>query len=290
MNNRISVLALVSLFVLASHAFSQDTAEVTYIANEGFMVEVGEKKILLDALFGGLQGDWADQPDEATAHKLVNGQPPFDDVDLVTVSHKHVDHFDEQMVIQHILSNPRVRILCSEQVEEILKQNPDYMKIKQNVVAVTPNELKDTTLPIAGINVRVIRLEHSHYMETDPDTGERRNRHASIENLGFVLDVDGYKIFHSGDTNPFNETEYTTFALHKEQINLAFLERMFMAGEGQPGIQVIEDLIKPKQIVLMHIGPARRDLFKSLAVAVEDRLPGIHVFDKPMDQMSFRHK
>ena len=71
MKHRILGPTFVFLFLFASHAHSQNTVEVTYIANEGFMVEIGETKILLDALFGGLQGDWADQPDEAAAHKLV---------------------------------------------------------------------------------------------------------------------------------------------------------------------------------------------------------------------------
>ena len=82
-------------------------------------------------------------------------------------------------------------------------------------------------------------------METDEKTGEKKNRHADIENLGFVFDIDGYKIFHCGDTNPWNEKEYKTFNLQEEHIDLAFLERLFMVGKGQTGINIIEEYIQP---------------------------------------------
>ena len=106
-----AVVFFLILPVLAAACSYNRPLRLTYIANEGFMVEVGGTKILIDAFFGGLQGDWADQPDETTAGKLARAEPPFDDVDLIAISHRHSDHFSEQMVIQHLLSNPSVKVL-----------------------------------------------------------------------------------------------------------------------------------------------------------------------------------
>jgi L-ascorbate metabolism protein UlaG (beta-lactamase superfamily) len=273
------------LFVSGDTA--RTTCDVTYVANQGFLVEMGETKILFDGLFGGIDGDWCVQPDAVTSSKLVEAESPFDDIDLITISHKHVDHFNEQMTVEHILNNPRGKILCPRQVEEILKRNPRYPEFRDNVVAITPETLQDETVEIAGIKIRVLRLEHSPYMETDPDTGERWNRHADIENLGFVLDVNGYRIFHTGDTNPWNETEYETYALHRSPIHLAFLERLFLFGEGYPGIRNIEKHVRPTRIVFMHVGPGRVERTRAHADAFKDRLPEFHFFEKSMDRMSF---
>ena len=102
-----------------------------------------------------------------------------------------------------------------------------------------------------------------------------------------ALPIGGYKIFHCGDTNPFNKTEYQTFNLQNEKIDLAFLERSFMAGEGQPAFPTIQNYIQPGKIILIHIAPARTQVFKDFALKIKDKLPEIFVFEKIMENHSF---
>ena len=60
--------------------------KVTYIANEGFLISSANKKVLIDALFGSGYSHYL-TPSEEIHKKMVNAQPPFNDVDLVLVIH-----------------------------------------------------------------------------------------------------------------------------------------------------------------------------------------------------------
>lgn len=89
----------------------------------------------------------------------MNAESPFNNIDIITVSHKHMDHFNEEI---HILNNSKGKIICPKQVEEILKKNPNYSKFKQNIIAITPGLFEDTTINVSDIKVMALRLEHSH--------------------------------------------------------------------------------------------------------------------------------
>ena len=256
---RKSLQLLLFLILLPCMACAQDLCRITYISNEGFLVELPGKKVLIDGLFDQIDGDWCDSPDEQTVELMEIAAPPFDQVDLIAITHKHIDHFDEGVVVKHLLNNPAGRVVCPKQVREVLEQNPDYEKIKDRIVSLTPAELRDSTVMVSGIPIRVMRLEHSHYMEQD-SIGGMKNRHRDIENLGFLLDIGGVKIFHCGDTNPRNRDEYSTYALQDDSIDVAFLERMFVAS-GKEGMAVINEFIQAEHTVFMHIGPANREAF-----------------------------
>jgi hypothetical protein len=79
--------------------------EVTYLANEGFMIAGGGRKILIDALFGeGLDGYAVVSP--AQRALLEQAREPFADVDAVFATHFHDDHFNAAAVLAHLMRNP----------------------------------------------------------------------------------------------------------------------------------------------------------------------------------------
>ncbi|MBE0675226.1 MAG: MBL fold metallo-hydrolase, partial [Bacteroidales bacterium] len=81
---RIITFLLLTFIAVSSYA-QPNRAEVTYIGNAGFMINIGDKKILVDALFKGFAGDY-EIPQEVQ-DKLTLAQAPFDDVDLILVTH-----------------------------------------------------------------------------------------------------------------------------------------------------------------------------------------------------------
>lgn len=253
-------LFLLFLFSVNISLVAQNKFEITYISNEGFLLKNKNSKILIDALFNTLDGEWCDSPSKETVHLMENALPPFDNVDIIAITHRHVDHFDNEIVSNHMLNNKNGIVLCPEQVELELSKSEHYGSIKSRIVSVTPELYRDTAITVKNIKTRVLRLEHSHYMEHNNVTGEKVNKHRKIENLGYLFDVDGIKYFHCGDTNPRNEKEYFSFKLSKEKIDVAFLERIFYSS-GPKGIKIIEQYIDPGQIVLMHIGPQNQTKF-----------------------------
>jgi len=251
--------AIVFILILTpSMIYPQRECKITYISNEGFLIEAEGGKILIDALFGKIDEDWCDSPSENTMELMENSENPFNDVDIIAITHNHRDHFNESIVVKHLLSNPRGIVICPEQVGEILIKNPDYGAFSDRIVSLTPGMFCDTLIDVSGIPVRILRLEHSHYMIEDSITGIMSNRHQNIENLGYIFNIGGIKIFHCGDTNPLNEEEYSRFSIYKEEIDIAFLERLFYAYEKT---ETINKYIKPGNIILMHINPNNISMF-----------------------------
>lgn len=238
--------------------YSQNECKVTYISNEGFLIEVDGKKVLIDALFDEIDEDWCDSPSDSIIELMKKSEYPFDNIDIIAITHKHRDHFNESIVVNHLLSNPKVKVICPKQVGDILNKNPDYERFSDRIISITPKMFCDTIIKVSNIPIRLLRLEHSHTLVKDAKTGNMINKHQNIDNLGYVFNMNGVKIFHCGDTNPLNEEEYVTFSLNKEEIDVALLERLFYAYEKE---EIINKYIKPKNIILMHINPNNMSLY-----------------------------
>src|SRR5262245_25828774 len=85
-----------------------NSLEVTYLANEGFMIAGGGRKLLIDALFReGVEGYATITP--ATRELLEQARSPFDGVDAVFAAHFHDDHFDAEAVLAHLTHNLNTR-------------------------------------------------------------------------------------------------------------------------------------------------------------------------------------
>jgi L-ascorbate metabolism protein UlaG (beta-lactamase superfamily) len=200
-----SIFLMLLLILACGEASPQKSATVSYIANEGFMVEVKGKKILFDGLFGGFKANWCDVPSTDTKAKLENAEPPFDNIDLIFISHNHSDHFNKEMVVNHLAKNSKCIVLCPLQVYKKLESAEGFSSISKNIFEFTPGINRDTAVVIDGMKIKIYRLEHSRYMEKDSVTGLYVNLHRNVENLGFLLQTDGILVFHCGDINPWNE-------------------------------------------------------------------------------------
>jgi L-ascorbate metabolism protein UlaG (beta-lactamase superfamily) len=251
------------------------------------MAESANHKILMDAVFGGFKGTWCDIPDDEIKTKMENAESPFNNTDLIFVSHRHSDHLNPAMLINHVINNPGCMVICPKQTDSVLALKPDYDRVKNNIISVTPPPGSDTTISVKGAEITVYRLEHSHYYEQDEKTGEKINIHRNTENVGFLIKADGVNIFHCGDSNPMDDAEYKYFNLADKQIDIAFLERLFLYHVTAKGIGIIENYIKPEQIILMHVEPGKAQKYKDVAEQVKDRIPEVYIFEKPMEEKTF---
>jgi L-ascorbate metabolism protein UlaG (beta-lactamase superfamily) len=279
--SKMKKLYLLLALLIPSLLFSQRECKITYIANDGFLIETEGKKVLIDALFEPVNEVWCDSPSESTLNKMRNADSIFEDVDIIAVTHMHRDHFNEVPLIEHLLNNTDGILICPEQVRQVLKTNSRYSEISDRVIAITPDFLCDSTVSIKNIAIKVIRLEHGQYMIEDTISNAMINKHASIENTGFVFDISGIKLFHCGDTNPINEEEYSTFALARENLDIAMLERIFYGNDE--AIEIIEKYIRPDKTILMHINPENKNMFLEYFKNSEE----IKVFEKELETVIY---
>ena len=261
--------------------------EVTYIANEGFLIKVGDKKILIDALFGDQDYGFCDSPTEATMNSILKNENHFKNIDLIAATHAHIDHFYPPFVIQHLMNNSNGLFISCKQTIDALKKQVNYEKVKNNLVEITPDYSTYIDTTINGIGARVYRLAHGPYYTEDSLTGEKIDRHQNVQNVGFLFNINGVKIFHSGDSNEDGIAEYEHFRLDKENIDIAFLGRGFIWESNCKGIELVKNYINPKHIVLMHIHHNEYDEFYEVASQLKNEIENIKIFKNEMETETY---
>ena len=229
-----SVAALL-LLGLAAPAHAQLT--VTYIANEGFLLEGGERKVLVDALFGPGISPYPTIP-PALRPALEGASPPFDDVDVVLATHHHADHFDAGTVARHLRANPGARFISTPQaVDRLRRVAADDPGVLERLDATLPPEGERRTVRHRGLDVVVLNLHHG------------RSRNPPVQNLGFLVVMGGVKWLHVGDTE-VDEDDVRPYALPSEAIGVALLPTWFFGSERW--VRVVERHIRPANVVVMH--------------------------------------
>ncbi len=245
------------------------TVEITYIANEGVLISSSGKQVLIDGLHREYQRAYAFLP-PAEREKIETAKAPFDKIDLILVSHRHLDHFHPESIGLHLQHNPKALLVSSQQVvEEVEKNFKDYQAIKARVTGATPPWKEKVAMKVAGIDFEILSLRHG--------TG----RHASIQNLGHIIKLGGKKILHIGDADTAVEN-FEKFNLAQEGIDIAFIPFWFLLGtEGQT---IVREHIKPKQIIAVHISP---DESEQVTGQIKQAFPGAVAFTKMLEKRQY---
>lgn len=261
--------------------------EVIYIANEGFLIKVGDKKVLIDALFGDKDYGFCDIPTETTMNSIIKNEGYYKNIDLIATTHAHVDHFYPPFVIEHLINNTKGKYISCKQTIDILKKQEKYEKVKNKLIEITPDYSVYSDTNINGIGIRVYRLAHGPYYTSDSISGEKVNRHQNVQNVGFLFNIDGIKVFHSGDSDENGITEYEHFRLDNENIDIAFLGRGFTLKPDCKGYEIAKKYIKAKHIVLMHIHNNEYYEFSETADQLKNELGHIKIFKNKMESETY---
>jgi len=260
--------------------------EVTYIANEGFLISSGTKSVLIDALFNDPQIDFCDLPPASVLHEMEQAQGVFREVDLVLVTHDHLDHFSAGSVANHLRNNAHCVLICPSQAAGRLRQEcPDYDEIaaRVNEVSIEPHSARK--FHVDGIDVEAHRMHHCRYMESDPLTGEKRNRHAAVENLVYVVHMDGGSFLHMGDAVlELNKDYVQSLGLERRPVTAAFVE--YFDSSPASG-RIIDSHIDPEHLLFMHM-PSEKERAKKIGAALAQAYPDAIVFQKSMEKVTLR--
>jgi L-ascorbate metabolism protein UlaG (beta-lactamase superfamily) len=213
--------------------------EVTYIANEGILLAAGATQVLIDGLHREYRASYPFLP-EPYRDQIETAQPPFDEVDVVLVSHTHLDHFHAESVARHLQHNARARLISSEQVVAQMQTWADYAAIESRVRAVGPPVKQRVAVDgLSGdLSIDILGLGHG-------------DRHAGIQNLGHIVRLGGKTVLHIGDASTEDASIFAAFNLPAAQIDVAFLPVWFLTSDE--GEAIVRQHIKPKQIVAVHM-------------------------------------
>lgn len=269
-------LLLLSVTALQAHensnAVPRKAIDITYIANEGFLISSRGSKVLIDGIFTEGFGRFQ-TPTAETLAKESQASPPFDNIMALLVSHYHPDHINPAYVIRHLLYDTEAVLIAPAQANDRLKDINGYKVIDKQVVVASPNLNSAATWRSREMSVKVVPLQHAN------------NDTRDIQNLGFIITIGGFKLFHFGDASAADVSVYKSLNLADENIDVAFLPYWFLDGEnGDKGLE-ISRTIKPKAIVLMHVETGQVDHLRNLVAGMKG-VPPIYIMEKPMETLS----
>ena len=242
---------------------------IRYIANEGVLIASGGKQVLIDGLHREYKPSYLFPPPEMQA-VLENARAPYDKINVVLVSHVHLDHFHPQSIGLYLKGNSRSIFASSGQaVDEVAKGFAEYEKVRSQIRPITHEWKKSSMIDQDGIKIKFLGLRHSSERFTD------------IQNFGHVIELDGKKFLHIGDADMTAEN-FAAFNLAQEKIDVAFIPYWFLLSAD--GRQFVKEQFNAKQVIAVHIPPAEGS---EVIQQLKRDMPGAVAFTKLLEERTY---
>ncbi len=249
--------------------------EITYLANEGFLLASSEYKVLIDGLFReGIEPYPKLSAEDREA--IETAQAPFDTVDLVLATHMHDDHFNALAVCRFLESNQIAEFVSTIQALSQMRSacsDPAALagRVRPGLQADgTPN-------PFAFEELRADPV-FLHHGAASP-----------VENLGFEIEIGGLHVLHMGDSQ-VSLDEFVAAGFETGSVDLAFVPFWYLVDRRWTPVI---DFLQPDGIVAMHIPkPGSQDLqmfggYEALVEQIVQGFPQAVVFSEPFEMRRF---
>jgi L-ascorbate metabolism protein UlaG (beta-lactamase superfamily) len=243
--SRHCLLLLLFATQLAWAQASESNSQAVYMANEGLMVENGDTKIMFDPLFRNSYGHYQLLP-LPMKNALFAGQPPFDGIDAIFISHYHGDHFSPEDVLRLLKTQTEIQLYAPAQaVAGLREQAGDQDDAVFERVTAVDLAYKDSpvTLDMEGLLIEAVRIPHSGWPTSRRD----------IENISWRVTLnERTTVLHMGDADA-NDVHFETDAAYweKNQIQMAFPPYWFFSSPG--GLDILHKRLKPDHAVGVHV-------------------------------------
>ncbi len=211
---------------------AQKQFEIRYLGNMGIAVVHNDSAIIIDGLH-----DYYDKyylpSDTAAIGAMLRKHRPFSHIVAIAVTHRHSDHFDENIVASVAKVHGSALIIGGSQTKALL--HPDMQK---RVGLVTETE----TVGI-GSNLRISarRIPHTY-----------PQRHSTVENYRMEIIWNGFRLVHLGDADTKSEV---VAALNKGP-DVLVVPSWFFSDEGIPLI----GQVTPAKVIASHIEPGDKSM------------------------------
>ena len=243
--------------------------EVTYLANEGFLLRSGGSSVLIDAF---IARPYAGSPalPGAAMNQLKQAAAPFDGVDLALVSHGHGDHFQPVPARAFMAAAPEAVLASTPQViEQFLHHYPLGIEGRERLQTVLPEPGEWLRFEQGGIGVEVMSLSHG--------TGE----FASVQNLGHLIRIGGMTVLHVGDA-AIDARSFAPYELAGAGIDVALLPYWYWLEDGGP--ELVATQLKAEVHVACHL---HVETAAEVSASLRRDFPEVVLFERPLETRRF---
>ena len=222
--------------ILVFHCLqAQKQFEIRYLGNMGIAIVHNDSAILIDGLHDYYE-EYYLPTDTSAISTMLRKQKPFSRIVAIAVTHRHSDHFDENVVASVAKAHPSALLVGGGQTRSLL--NADMQKRFGQVV--------ETGSFTIGNNlfIQVRRVPHTY-----------PQRHSTIENYRMEIIWNGFRLVHLGDADTKNEV-IAALSTHPDVL---VVPSWYI---GEAGIPFIEQVM-PAKVLVTHIAPVDRSMKKN---------------------------
>lgn len=247
--------------------------EVTYIANEGYLLKTDHHKVLIDALFTESYGIF-DVPGKDTVNAIMEGTVPFDNVEMYLLTHYHKDHCSPELMVKYLNKFPKTRLVTNKPALVFIDGDQfGFVSYKDQFIELTPEQNKDESKKINGIHITAHAMKHLSFFRKDVDIEQY------MYNVAYTIEMDGVRIFHSGDTSIENMKTYIEQNKDwKPNVDIAFVYYGMLNTEDD--LKYIISTLHPKKIVIMHVPLYLAKEWKNRTEELKEYFPELYLLNK----------
>ncbi len=278
---RVSTIIFIFLiFYHPSPIYSQvphNDLQITYIANEGFLLKSSTTKVLIDALYTNGYGLFS-VPSKEITDAIIDAKAPFDSINLYLLTHYHKDHCDPVLINEYLSKHKNIPFVASKPSIVFIDGNCfGFNLLKKQFNELTPEINQSISKTVNSIPVKAFGLTHlSFYIDSI-------NVDENMFNVSFLFEMDGIRVFHSGDIKIDALQGYIAHnGKWADTIDVAFLYYdLFESGASD--LDYVVKTLHPKYIVVMHVPSRKIEEWSAKIEQLKARYPNILFFKNSMD-------
>lgn len=216
--------------------------KIVYKSNAGVILETDNIRMAVD-----LFCDAEDLPYTSVSAQLVkaivNRETPYEKIDYMLYTHKHIDHFNAEMVNEYLSVSGKTKIIAPYGTATQLLSS--LFEEKDNSIIALSMDKKEK-----------LKFENNSVSITAYDFKHEGNESSEEENIGYLIELEGKKILHVGDAC-ISEDNFNHTGLEGEEIDLLIAPFPYITRTD--GIDIISKYIKPKKIAVVHLPADEKD-------------------------------
>jgi L-ascorbate metabolism protein UlaG (beta-lactamase superfamily) len=190
-----------------AHQSNKTSLKIWWLGQSGYLIHYNNTNLLIDPyLSDSLTRKYADtkKPHVRMSERVIAPEQ-LDFIDIVTSSHNHTDHLDGETLIPLLNINPGIKMIIPE-------ANRRFVTERINMPEDFPLGMNDgQQIRLGEVTFHGIPAAHNEL---------ERDEQGQCKYMGYVIEIGGKKIYHSGDTLLF---ERMADLLTPHQIDLALL-------------------------------------------------------------------